>query len=92
MKLKVFSILDLKAGFFQVPFFMPSVGQAMRAVSDLCGDPSSIISRHPGDFALYELGEWEDATAVFEPHVPMRHLGGGEQFMPRPSGFDAGNP
>ncbi len=24
--------------------------------------------RHPGDFALYELGSYDDATAVMEMH------------------------
>lgn len=92
MILKVFAIHDAKAGFFQVPFLMTSVGQAIRAVTDLAADPSSMLARHPGDFSLYQIAEWDDASAMFSALVPVLHLGGGEAFVPRlpPVGFDSG--
>lgn len=79
--LKVFALLDMKAGFFQVPFFMPSVGQAVRAVSDMAADQQTIIGRHPGDFELYQLGDWDDATAAFTP-TPPQHIADGEAMAP----------
>lgn len=82
MLLNVFAIHDAKAGFFQVPFYMPSVGQAVRALLDLCADGSNMIARHPGDFSLYHLGTFDDATGRFVPNEPFVHLGGGEAFMP----------
>lgn len=83
--IRCFAVLDRKAGFYGVPFFLPSVGQAVRAITDLCADPSTMISRHPGDFDLYMLAEWDDITGLFTEHRPAVHLAGAEALMPRPS-------
>lgn len=65
MILKCFAVQDLKAGLFMQPFFFPSIGQAVRAMSDMAADPGSILFRHAADFVLYELCEWDDITARF---------------------------
>lgn len=80
--LHVFSLHDSKVGSFGVPFFQASIGQAVRSVTELCSDPQSLISRYPGDFALFYLGQWDDLTGAYTPNIPPSHLGGGEQFMP----------
>lgn len=80
--LHVFSLHDSKVGSFGVPFFQASIGQAVRSVTELCSDPQSLISRYPGDFALFYLGQWDDLTGAYTPNVPPSHLGGGEQFIP----------
>lgn len=70
MMLKMFSLLDTKAGFFHTPFFFAHVGQAVRACVDLGSDLSTQVGRHPADYALYFLGDWDDQTAAFHPANP----------------------
>lgn len=70
MILKTFSLFDRKAGAFMTPFFMPSRGQAVRALLDLVSDPATTVSRHPGDFALFELAEYDDQLGRFKDSIP----------------------
>lgn len=71
MMLKVFSLLDLKAGAFTQPFFMPHAGQAIRAVCDLGADLSTTVGRHPADFQLCEIGTFDDVTGVLTSSAPV---------------------
>jgi len=57
---KIFAIRDIKAGNYATPFFMPSNGLAIRAFSDLVSDPKTTINRHPDDFQLFVIGEYDD--------------------------------
>lgn len=76
MKINTFSIYDEKAQAFNVPFFQTHVGQAIRSFSDLAKDPQSTISRHPEDYHLYHIGEFDDHDAKIvsfnEPRLVAR--------------------
>jgi len=78
-----FAVLDRKAGFFVSPFFFPSIGQAVRAFQDLVSDSSTSISRHPGDYALFQLSSWDDATGRFENAELPLHLCDASALVPR---------
>jgi len=71
MIIKVFSIFDDKAQIFSNPFFMPHTGMATRAFADLVNDGQSNVSKHPSDFKLYQIGEFDDVAgsliAVAQP-------------------------
>lgn len=73
MKLKAFALLDMKVGAFGTPFFMAHLGQAIRAVTDLCQDLNTTPGRHPGDFALCEIGEYDDNTGVLSAMNIQNH-------------------
>lgn len=75
MRLKIFSVLDTKADAFQTPFFMPSTGMAVRAFKDLANDGQSLVSRHPGDFQLTCVGEFDDVTARLTSYDQVEKLG-----------------
>lgn len=81
MILKAFSFLDTKTGHFNTPFFMPHHGQAIRVAVDLADDLSTTIGRHPADFVLCELGEFDDQTGAFKSAVPVQ-LGVVTSFLP----------
>lgn len=66
MKLKVFSIFDVKAKVYSNPFFMPQSGQAMRAFGDLVVDEKSEVCRHPEDYSLFQVGEYDDNSGIFD--------------------------
>jgi len=63
MIVTVFSIFDEKAETYSPPFFMPQIGQGIRWFSDLVKDPSTHISKHPSDYKLYKIGEFNDVTS-----------------------------
>lgn len=65
MKLLVFSIFDEKGGIFSNPFYMAHKGQAARAFSDVIQDKNTTISKHPEDYKLYTLGDWDDVSGQF---------------------------
>lgn len=77
---KAFSIFDSKACAFGVPFFMPTAGAAIREFSDLCRDPQTRICKHAGDYVLYEIGAFDDHTAILTVTSPHLHLGVGSEF------------
>jgi hypothetical protein len=80
MKLKVFSIFDSKAQCFAAPFFLPVVGAALRAFGDLADDPRSTVNKHPEDYSLFVIGEFDDSVGVL---TECRHenLGNAASFI-----------
>lgn len=81
MIVKVFSVYDSKALVFQAPFFMAATGAAVRAFGDACNDPQLTLSKHPGDFVLYQIGEFNDETGEFKNTAPAVHLGIGSDYI-----------
>ena len=66
----VFSIYDEKAEVFNTPFFQRAEPEAIRAFADLAVDPNTLIGRHPADFSLYYIGEYNDHTSELGHQVP----------------------
>ena len=64
MKMVICSIRDSAADAYGRPFFLPSVGVAIRSFTDEVNRPSedNQIYQHPEDFDLFELGEFDDTT------------------------------
>ena len=67
MKMVICSIRDSAADAYGRPFFLPSVGVAIRSFTDEVNRPSedNQIYQHPEDFDLFELGEFDDTTGRF---------------------------
>lgn len=68
MKLVVMCARDIKVGAFGRPFFVQTVGAAVRSFGDEAKrqDPENQLARHPEDFELFELGSFEDSNARFD--------------------------
>lgn len=71
MKTKVFSVWDTKAECYGTPFFMPNRNMALRAFHDLAKDDKTTIFKHPSDYALFEIGEYEDNTGELIYQKPI---------------------
>lgn len=64
---QVFALRDRKADVFGRPVFVASMGSLVRELTDaVCGGGDDTLARHPGDFALYRLGTFDDVKGVFE--------------------------
>jgi len=73
--IKVFAILDVKTGIYSHPIFLPSVGAMMRAWVDHANDPRSSISKHPEDYSLFAIGDYDDQTGKFINAITPECLG-----------------
>lgn len=62
-------IKDSKADVFGTPMVFASKGVAVRSFSNEINskNDSSLISKHPEDFSLYQIGVYDDVFATFEP-------------------------
>lgn len=80
MTIKVFAIHDGKMKMFQLPFFIHTVGAALRLFEDLCNDPKSTVNRHPEDFVLYEIGTYDDNTAEFISNHPLSMVAAATEY------------
>lgn len=67
---KVYAPFDSKLQVWMQPMFFLHPGQAERMWRELALDGQSILSKHPNDFTLFQIGEFDDATGVLTPFVP----------------------
>nr|DAX09348.1 MAG TPA: DNA binding protein [Microviridae sp.] len=58
----IFSIFDNCAGVYCTPFIMENRCLAVRCFSDYCMVPDTSISKHPEDYSLFQLGEYNKKT------------------------------
>lgn len=63
-KTKVFAIYDAAVCAYLNPMFFYTQGQAIRAWLDACSDANSSFAKHPADFTLFQIGEYDDETAT----------------------------
>lgn len=68
MRLIICAVRDRAADVFGSPYFVPSVGQAVRSFGDEVNRVAedNVLYKHPDDFDLYELGSYDDAQASFD--------------------------
>ena len=71
MNLKVYSVFDKGIMAYMRPFFMQAHGQAIRGFEDLVRDKDSDIGRHPEDYSLFYLGDFDDHSGELEKCEPM---------------------
>ena len=68
MKLHVFSIFDSKSEIFNTPIFLPAIGQARRTFGDQVNDKESPFNKHPEDYTLFLIGEYETDSGKLKPN------------------------
>lgn len=79
MKLLLCSVFDSKVGVFAAPFCARSKGEAIRSFTDACADDALPFKRHPSDYRLFVLAEFDDnAGAVFQVGPPEILVGADE--------------
>lgn len=69
--LQICCVFDSAANMFNRPFYVPHIAMATRSFRDQVNKPDETneLYRHPEDFALYSLGQFEEETATFELHA-----------------------
>jgi hypothetical protein len=72
MKLQIFAIKDTKVNAFMQPFFMRTEAEAIRAFATSTNDPSTNFNKHPEDYHLFQLGEYDEETGKLESKEPTQ--------------------
>lgn len=70
---KIFSVFDSKASYFGRPFDDQSDSSAIRNFSDAVNDgsnPNNLWHKHPEDFSLFQVGEFDNLTGELIPVLP----------------------
>lgn len=61
---KIYAIKDQAIEAFSQPFFVQAQGQAVRMFMDESKNEKSQINRHPADFELWYIGEFDEQTGA----------------------------
>jgi poly-D-alanine transfer protein DltD len=65
-KLKIFTIRDDKLETYNQPFFVPTIGAAERDFTDHANQTDSPLSKHPEDYTLFLLGEYDQLSGSMD--------------------------
>lgn len=77
MRLELFAIRDVVAGFFTSPFTAHSEQHAIRIMEIEANRPDSVMAQYPGSFDLYMLGDYDDQTAEIHLNkIPLHVING----------------
>lgn len=74
MRYKMVVVRDRAADVYNTPAFVPSLGIANRSFADEINrvDPNNQLNKHPEDFDLFYLGEFDDNTGEFDACRPQQ--------------------
>jgi len=76
------SIWFFLATIFSPPHIFTAKGIALRAFADMIDNPQTTISKHPQDFSLALIGEFNETTGQFYPQFPPVFVATGLDFKP----------
>ena len=73
--MKMYSVYDSKAQAYGLPFHQRTNGEALRSFADLSNDNQSTVSKHPEDYTLFFLGEFDETTGIVKSEATPSPLG-----------------
>lgn len=79
--MKVFSVRDRALDAFGQPIFSPSTGLAVRSFADEVNRVGSDFNKHPEDYDLYEVGEWDDSIGSLAGLTPPKMIQVGKDLL-----------
>lgn len=84
MQLKMYSVYDCKAEAYHQPFYMRSKGEALRSWQQAVNDENTTFCKFPGDFTLFEIGEFDECTCKISMYEAKISLGTALEFKNKP--------
>ena len=63
----VYSIFDSAADLYLHPFYAKADGEALRVFYDVSIGADSEVAKHPEDYSLFRVAEWNDNRGEFVP-------------------------
>lgn len=71
MKHEIFTVYDQKAKAYLPPFILPEIGMAVRVFKDCVNSDKHQFSKHPEDYTLFNLGQFDDSNGLIETMNPQ---------------------
>jgi hypothetical protein len=71
----VYTVFDNKSKVFAQPFFAINHGVALRDFAFAANHTDNDIGRHPSDYSLFCIGDYDDSTGILHPHHTHENLG-----------------
>jgi hypothetical protein len=82
MKMILVSIYDKAVETYSKPITMRARGEAIRTLQDeIANQQQSPIAQHPEDYALFELGTFDDNTGEIEQHASPINLANAHELV-----------
>lgn len=72
MKLNAYTIYDVASGTYMRPFFAQADGEAIRGFKDIACDADHSVGKHPEDYTLFRIGEFNDNTGKMAGETPEK--------------------
>ena len=77
----MFTVYDSKAEAYLQPWGNKTKGQAIRMFTDTVRDEKSNFNKHPEDYTLFEIGEYDESTAELLAHEAKISLGSAIEML-----------
>lgn len=65
--LTIVAVKDRAVDAYNRPFYVPTIGAAIRSFTDEVNRTDSEMNAHPEDYDLYDMGTFCDQTGTFLP-------------------------
>lgn len=88
MKIAIFSVYDSKTKIFGQPNFLINKGAAIRAWSEAANDKQSNIGKHPADYTMFYIADWDDETGTITMRDVKENLGTAIEYIRTEDSFD----
>lgn len=89
---KIFTVYDSKAFAFLPPFYAHEKGVAARQFSECANSDQHQFGKHPGDYTLFCIGEFDDQDGLMLQYDTKENMGLALSFIkaPEPDMFTNG--
>lgn len=77
------AVRDVKVEAYLRPFWTHTPASAVRDFTDAVNDPNSPLSKHPSDFELFVVGDYDDSTGELFPRTPSFLCSGASCVEPK---------
>lgn len=67
---ELIAVYDIKAQIYGKPVCAQSHASAIRSFGDAVNDQNTEYNKHPEDFILFAIGQYDDSTGNFEQDKP----------------------
>lgn len=78
---KLLAVHDRAMDAYDRPWCVPSIGAAIRAFQDSVNDTQHPMNKHPDDYDLYHVGDYNDHTGEITPVYPPQKVAIGKQMI-----------
>lgn len=90
-KLKMYAILDAAAKAYGPPMVFTTNGLAIREFQAIAENSANHIKKHPADFSLWEIGEYDSEDASVLAARGLKPLAQATEFFSNETGLKAVN-